>query len=168
MRKTTPVVPSAKIISPIINIHSKTHMTAFNSDRQCAVILDQQDKLSKYRDQFHLLPGQQREHKIYLCGNSLGLKPKQADAAVMNELDKWQNKAVDAYFDGKDAWLNYQHMVSHDLADLVGAKPLEVVMMNSLSVNLHLMLSSFYRPNKQRFKIILEKQAFPSDRYCTV
>ena len=103
---------------------------------------------------------------IYFCGNSLGLQPKSARAAINFELDYWEKYGVEGWFSGDKAWLSYHQALSELAAPIVGAKPSEVIVMNTLTVNLHLMMVSFYRPTKQRFKIIMEAGAFPSDQYA--
>jgi kynureninase len=102
----------------------------------------------------------------YFCGNSLGLMPHRARKAVIDTLDQWANLGVEGHFTGADAWMSYHAFLTTDLAGLVGAKPIEVVAMNSLSVNLHLLMCSFYRPSQTRFKILMEARAFPSDRHA--
>ena len=127
--------------------------------------LDQQDQLSRFRDDFHLL---QKDGKpvVYLCGNSLGLQPKSVKAAIDQELKDWAELGVEGHFNGKNPWMYYHHFLTEKAAKIVGAKPKEVVIMNNLSVNLHLMMVSFYRPTPQRYKIMMEVSAFPSDQYA--
>jgi kynureninase len=108
----------------------------------------------------------QRTDVHYFCGNSLGLMPWAAQTAVQDCLSQWSTHAVEAHFLGEHAWMNYHRLLTDDLACLVGAKAIEVVAMNSLSVNLHLLMRSFYQPSKTRFKILLEARAFPSDRHA--
>ncbi len=103
---------------------------------------------------------------LYLCGNSLGCMPRAAREAVEQELADWERQGVEAHLHGEHPWLPYHEEVRETGARLVGAKPGEVVMMNSLTVNLHLMMASFYRPAKKRFKIVIEDAAFPSDSYA--
>lgn len=127
---------------------------------------DAADHLASFRDQFHI-PKQKDGHEhIYFCGNSLGLQPKGVYAAIDVELEDWARLGVDAHFHGRFPWMPYHEFVREPLADLVGAQAPEVVAMNSLTVNLHLMLISFYRPTRARNKILIEKHAFPSDRYA--
>ena len=102
----------------------------------------------------------------YFCGNSLGLMPWAAQTAVQECLSQWSTHGVEAHFLGEHAWMNYHRLLTDDLARLVGAKAIEVVAMNSLSVNLHLLMRSFYQPSKTRFKILMEARAFPSDRHA--
>lgn len=126
---------------------------------------DQADPLRGFRDEFCLPPHGHGE-QVYLCGNSLGLQPRATRQALLDELDDWGRLAVEAHFHGRHPWMPYHSFVRDNLATLVGALPGEVVAMNSLSVNLHLMLVSFYRPTPQRHAILLEKRAFPSDQYA--
>ncbi len=126
----------------------------------CARRLDGEDPLARFRDEFHLPPG------IYLCGNSLGLAPKSARAFVEEELEAWARLGVDGHFRGSHPWMPYHRLLREPMARVVGALPSEVVVMNSLSVNLHLLMASFYRPTAERFKILIEAGAFPSDRYA--
>ncbi|MDZ4668403.1 MAG: kynureninase [bacterium] len=127
--------------------------------------LDKQDSLAHFRNEFHLL---QKDGKqaIYLCGNSLGLQPKRAKAAINQELKDWAELGVDGHFNGQNPWMYYHHFLTEKAAKVVGAKPSEVVIMNNLTVNLHLMMVSFYRPTAQRYKIMMEATAFPSDQYA--
>ena len=137
----------------------------FKNTLAFAQSLDQNDPLSKFRSEF-LCPMHDGEKAIYFCGNSLGLQPKSARAAINFELDYWEKYGVEGWFSGDKAWLSYHQALSELVAPIVGAKPSEVIVMNTLTVNLHLMMVSFYRPTKQRFKIIMEAGAFPSDQYA--
>jgi kynureninase len=127
--------------------------------------LDSQDTLSHFRERFHI-PAPNGKPVIYFCGNSLGLQPKSAKAAIEQELEDWKNLGVEGHFQGKNPWFHYHKFLTEKAAKIVGGKPLEVVIMNNLTVNLHLMMVSFYRPTKERFKIITEAGAFPSDQYA--
>ncbi|HEX3895231.1 MAG TPA: kynureninase [Rudaea sp.] len=127
--------------------------------------MDEQDALAPFRDEF-LIPPHDNVEQVYFCGNSLGLQPKATRAALNGELDDWSALGVEAHFRGKHPWMPYHEEVRDHLAELVGAKPSEVVAMNSLTTNLHLMMVSFYRPTKERPAILIEKNAFPSDRYA--
>jgi kynureninase len=138
----------------------------FSVDEAFALDCDREDALRRFRNQFHIPIGPDGKPLIYLCGNSLGLMPKTARAAVEQELDAWATRAVDAHHAVDAPWYSYHELLREPLARLVGAKPHEVVAMNSLTVNLHLMLATFYRPNKSRFKILMEAPAFPSDTYA--
>jgi kynureninase len=137
----------------------------FQNTLAFAQSLDQTDPLSKFKDQF-ICPMHNGEKAIYFCGNSLGLQPKTLRDAVNFELDYWAQYGVEGWFTGKDAWLSYHKQLSDLAAPIVGAKPSEVIVMNTLTVNLHLLMVSFYRPTKRRFKIIMEAGAFPSDQYA--
>lgn len=127
--------------------------------------LDQQDPLASFRNEFHLL---QKDGKpvIYLCGNSLGLQPKKVREAIDQELKDWAELGVEGHFDGQNPWMYYHHFLTEKAAKVVGAKPSEVVVMNNLTANLHLMMVSFYRPTPTRYKIMMEVSAFPSDQYA--
>ncbi len=135
------------------------------SEEKHAHALDEQDALAPFRDEF-LIPPHGDGEQVYFCGNSLGLQPKATRAALNDELDDWSALGVEAHFRGKHPWMPYHEEVRDHLAELVGAKPTEVVAMNSLTTNLHLMMVSFYRPTKERPAILIEKGAFPSDRYA--
>jgi kynureninase len=127
--------------------------------------LDAKDELSAFRAAYHI-PQHHGEAAIYLCGNSLGLQPKDTAKALEEELTQWKEKAVEGWFTGNRPWLAYHHYLQAPLAGVVGAEPDEVIVMNTLTVNLHLLLVSFYRPTTERFKIIMEAGAFPSDQYA--
>jgi len=127
--------------------------------------LDQKDPLKSYREQFHF-PQHNGKDVIYLCGNSLGLQPKSIKNALLAELDQWKTYGVEGHFKGDMPWMYYHKFLTQQSANLVGAKSEEVVVMNTLTTNLHLMMVSFYRPTKERFKIIMEGGAFPSDQYA--
>lgn len=131
-----------------------------------AAVLDAADPLAGFRDRFHLPPGPDGSPAAYFCGNSLGLMPRAARGLVEQELQDWGRLAVDAHFRGKTPWYDYHETVREPLGRLVGAHPHEVVAMNSLTVNLHLMMASFYRPRGERRKILIEATAFPSDAYA--
>lgn len=137
----------------------------FRARAEFAAQLDQQDSLAHYRDKFHI-PRHADGEEIYLCGNSLGLQPKTAARYLREELEDWQRLAVKAHFAGRRPWMPYHELFAERSARLVGADPQEVVNMNSLSVNLHLMMVSFYRPTAERHRILIERGAFPSDRYA--
>ena len=140
-------------------------MTQMRADQAFAVELDRLDPLKGYRSRFHI-PQHEGRDEIYLCGNSLGLQPRDTQRYVQEELEDWQRFAVKGHFAGRRPWMPYHEQFTEKTARLVGAKPLEVVNMNSLTVNLHLMMVSFYRPTPQRHKIVIERGAFPSDRYA--
>jgi kynureninase len=127
--------------------------------------LDAADPLRDFRDRFHI-PRHDGAETAYFCGNSLGLQPKGARAHVDEVMDKWARDAVEGHFLGPAPWMPYHALVRDGLAEVVGAQPAEVVAMNSLTVNLHLMMVSFFRPDAQRNVILMEAGAFPSDRHA--
>lgn len=127
--------------------------------------MDRNDPLSSYRKKF-LIPKHNGKPSVYFVGNSLGLQPKETKKYVNEELEDWGNLAVEGHFDGRRPWMHYHKFSKKALAKIVGAKPAEVVAMNQLTVNLHLMMVSFFRPSKERFKIIIEAGAFSSDQYA--
>ncbi|HEX2585370.1 MAG TPA: kynureninase [Steroidobacteraceae bacterium] len=137
----------------------------FSTERGFATQLDNSDPLALFRKQFHI-PVRNGVEQTYLCGHSLGLQPKRTAELINEELTQWQRRAVDGHFEGPRPWLSYHELLTPGLSELTGAQAPEVVAMNSLSVNLHLMLISFYQPTKQRYKIVIEDSAFPSDRYA--
>lgn len=131
--------------------------------------LDGEDNLRDFRNEFIFPPapaGSGRDTTIYLCGNSLGLQPKGLEKHIQTQLQKWSEQGVEAHFEQPTPWLTIDDIVQESMARLVGANPSEVVVMNSLTTNLHLMMSAFYKPTAQRFKIITEKRAFPSDTHA--
>ena len=127
--------------------------------------LDLKDSLSSFRDKF-IFPQHDGDNALYFTGNSLGLQPKSALDAIRTELDDWRELGVKGHFRARNPWMHYHELFSEHLAQIVGAKPSEVVAMNALTVNLHLLLISFYNPQGSRRKIICEAKAFPSDRYA--
>lgn len=126
---------------------------------------DTEDPLNRFRGQFHI-PKHKGKDSIYFTGNSLGLQPKSTRKYIEEELKAWEEYGVEGHFEGKRPWMYYHKFSKEQLAKLVGANPEEVVSMNNLTSNLHLMMISFYRPTKKRFKIITEVGAFPSDQYA--
>lgn len=150
--------------------------SVFESSFNYAQQLDQQDELKSFRDQFYLpqhisknaLTDQPSEPQdcIYFCGNSLGLQPKTVQQHLERELKHWQTHGVEGHFKGDMPWMYYHKFFSETSAQVVGAQPSEVVIMNTLTVNLHLMMVSFYQPTSTRYKIIMEAHAFPSDQYA--
>lgn len=126
---------------------------------------DKDDKLANFRNEF-LFPKHQNKNVIYLCGNSLGLQPKRTRKYIDQQLTNWEKYGVEGHFKSETPWMYYQKTTQESLAKLVGASASEVVAMNQLTVNLHLMMLSFYRPTKERYKIIVEGSAFPSDQYA--
>lgn len=137
----------------------------YENTRAFAQQLDQQDPLRAYRDRFHI-PQHNGHNAIYFCGNSLGLQPKTARAAIDRELMGWQNLGVEGWFTEPDPWLTIHKRCQQPLADIVGALPAEVVPMNNLTVNMHLMLTSFYQLSGQKTKILTIGGDFPSDQYA--
>jgi kynureninase len=140
-------------------------MIQFSNSLHFAKDMDAKDSLHPYRHQFYfpLLNGKQA---LYFTGNSLGLQPKTTQDAIITELEDWANFGVEGHFHARNPWYSYHELLNESAARIVGAKPLEVVMMNQLTVNLHLLMMSFYRPTGKRFKIICEAKAFPSDQYA--
>lgn len=138
----------------------------FEKGQAFAQRLVSEDPLAAFRDKFHIPSTAAGADTIYFCGNSLGLQPKIAADYVVAELEKWKEHGVKGHFEGDYPWMPYHEFLADDMAALVGAGPGEVVAMNSLTVNLHLMMVSFYRPGPRRYKILIEEQAFPSDRYA--
>ncbi|WP_266181262.1 kynureninase [Dyella humicola] len=126
---------------------------------------DAADPLRHFRDEFHIPPHEGRDSH-YFCGNSLGLQPRAVRPALNSELDYWGELGVEGHFKGRLPWMDYHEFVRDDLATVVGAQPAEVVAMNTLGVNLHLMMVSFYRPTPERHAILIEAGAFPTDRYA--
>ena len=136
-----------------------------NLSRAYALEADAKDPLAAFRNQF-FFPKHQGEPVAYFCGNSLGLQPVQTGHYLKEELDQWAQHGVEGHFNGTRPWFHYHKFLTEPTARLVGAKPLEVVVMNNLTVNLHLLMVSFYRPTAGRFKILMEAAAFPSDMYA--
>jgi kynureninase len=128
--------------------------------------MDAEDSLAEVRQRFHIPKTNSGADCIYLCGHSLGLQPKNAAVYVEQELRDWANLGVEGHFAGKSPWFTYHRLLTQQTAELVGAEPSEVVVMNSLTANLHLMMVSFYRPTPDRYKILVEGGAFPSDQYA--
>src|SRR5881296_3870192 len=138
----------------------------FSADEDFARQLDAEDLLRHFREKFHLPLGPDGGPLIYFAGNSLGLMPKAARPVVERELDDWAKRALDAHHAADTPWYSYHETLREPTARLVGAQPNEVICMNSLTVNLHLMMATFYRPTKSRFKVLMEEPAFPSDTYA--
>ena len=150
----------------LFNTFTDTKITTmtFQNTLEFAQQLDAQDKLSKYRNEF-IFPQHDGKNVIYFTGNSLGLQPKSAKKFVDEVMNDWANLAVEGHFYAEKPWWDYQERFAIPLSKIVGAKPSEVTVMNTLTVNLHLMMVSFYRPTPKRFKILCEAKAFPSDQY---
>lgn len=128
--------------------------------------MDKADPLAVYRTKFHIPKHTDGSDIIYFCGNSLGLQPKTAKDYINQELKDWAELGVEGHVHGKNPWLSYHELLTENMAKIVGAKPIEVVVMNTLTTNLHLMMVSFYQPTKERYKILIEGDAFPSDKYA--
>lgn len=137
----------------------------FENTIEFAQQLDANDSLKDFRNKFYI-PFINGKECIYFTGNSLGLQPKTTQDYVVNELEDWANFGVEGHFHSRNPWLSYHEILTEQLAAIIGALPQEVVSMNQLTVNLHLLMVSFYRPTKQRYKIICEAKAFPSDQYA--
>ncbi len=127
---------------------------------------DQNDALASYRNQFHIPKDKHGKDLIYMTGNSLGLQPKSVKDYIKQELEDWANWGVEGHTEAKHPWIHYHEFLTESMAKVVGAKPIEVVVMNTLTVNLHLMMVSFYQPTPTRYKILIEADAFPSDKYA--
>ncbi|NND52730.1 MAG: kynureninase [Flavobacteriaceae bacterium] len=127
---------------------------------------DQQDELAQYRNRFHLPKDEKGNELIYFCGNSLGLQPRSTKSYIDQELEDWANLGVEGHLEAKNPWLPYHEFLTESMSKLVGAKPIEVVVMNTLTANLHFMMVSFYQPTAKRYKILIESDAFPSDKYA--
>src|SRR5688500_9413854 len=128
--------------------------------------LDKSDPLRGFRERFHFPQTKDSIEPIYFTGNSLGLMPKTARPYVEQELSDWEDLAVEGHLHATNPWLPYHEFLTKQMAAVIGAKPIETVVMNSLTVNLHLLMVSFYRPTTERYKIVIEKGAFPSDQYA--
>ncbi len=141
-------------------------MENFEDNILFAKQLDEKDELSHLRSQFSFPKKEDGTNVIYFCGNSLGLQPKAAINAVQQEMNDWANLAVEAHFRGNTPWTKYNEYIAANMATIVGAKANEVVLMNTLTANLHAMMVSFYSPTKKRNKILIDYNPFPSDRYA--
>ena len=138
----------------------------YRPDAEFAKAMDAADPLREFRQRFHFPNSPAGGEAIYFTGNSLGLQPKTTRGFIEQELDDWASLAVEGHFRAKNPWLPYHEFLTEQMARVVGAKPIETVVMNSLTVNLHLMMVSFYRPKDKRTKIVIEGGAFPSDQYA--
>ncbi|GAA3772782.1 kynureninase [Corallibacter vietnamensis] len=141
-------------------------MSDYKTGLDFAKKLDQNDPLKTYRDKFLIPKDKDGNEMIYLCGNSLGLQPKTTKSYIDQELKDWANLGVEGHTDAKNPWLPYHEFLTENMAKVVGAKPIEVVTMNTLTANLHFMMVSFYKPTSKRYKIVIEADAFPSDKYA--
>lgn len=128
--------------------------------------MDQNDPLASYRNAFHIPKEDNGTNWLYFTGNSLGLQPKSTKLAIDQELNDWAKLGVEGHFEAKNPWMPYHEFLTESMAKIVGAKPIEVVVMNTLTTNLHLLMVSFYNPTPKRCKILIESDAFPSDRYA--
>lgn len=137
----------------------------YDTTHESALLLDQQDRLKGFRERF-IIPSENGKEKVYFLGNSLGLQPVAASVYIDKILKEWAKYGVEGFFEGSDPWYNLHDQLSGALAAIVGSEKEEIVVMNQLTVNLHLMLASFYRPSGKRRKIICESKAFPSDQYA--
>ena len=137
----------------------------FEFTQEFAQKLDDQDSLSSFRELFHY-PDLHESQTLYFAGNSLGLQPRSTREYLGIELDSWKELAVEGHFHGKNPWFHYHKFSKDSLAKLTGARPTEVVALNNLTSNLHFLMVSFYRPTADRFRIITESDAFPSDQYA--
>ena len=137
----------------------------FEATLEYAQALDKEDPLYNNRTRFHI-PQHGGKDCVYMCGNSLGLQPQSVKHLIQQELDDWAKYGVEGHFEAKNPWFSYHHLFSERLAKIVGANKNEVVATNTLTVNLHLLMVSFYRPKGKRYKIMMEAGAFPSDQYA--
>ncbi|MAB38153.1 MAG: kynureninase [Aequorivita sp.] len=138
----------------------------FQNSLEYAKKQDAEDALASFRNKFHIPKNTSGEALVYLCGNSLGLQPKITSKYIKEELADWANLGVEGHVEGKHPWLPYHEFLTENMAKIVGAKPSEVVVMNTLTTNLHLMMVSFFQPTKTKYKIVVESDAFPSDKYA--
>ena len=143
-------------------------MTApiYQLGEEFAATMDARDPLASFRHRFCLPKAKSGAECIYLCGHSLGLQPKTARSYLDQELQDWAGLGVEGHFHAKNPWMPYHRLLTEQTAAIIGAELSEVVVMNTLTVNLHLMMASFYRPTPQRHKILIERGAFPSDQYA--
>jgi kynureninase len=138
----------------------------FEATKSFAAELSSSGPLAAYRDRFHIPKNADGSDAVYLCGHSLGLQPKATRAYIEQEMKDWEQLGVEGHFHARNPWMPYHELLTASTARLVGALPNEVVVMNSLTVNLHLLMASFYRPTRERHKVLIEANAFPSDRYA--
>ena len=142
------------------------YLMTYQNSLDFAKQLDQEDPISYLRNEFHIPRDKKGKEWLYFTGNSLGLQPKITSKYIEQELHDWANFGVEGHFEAKNPWLSYHELLTDTMAKVVGAKPVEVVVMNTLTTNLHLLMVSFYQPSKTKYKIIIESDAFPSDRYA--
>jgi kynureninase len=141
-------------------------LSQYKSTLEFAKKLDSDDELKSYRNKFHIPKDVEGNELVYFTGNSLGLQPKTTKDYINQELEDWANLGVEGHMHAENPWMSYHEFLTQSMAKIVGAKPLEVVVMNTLTTNLHLMMVSFYKPTKKRYKILIEADAFPSDKYA--
>lgn len=141
-------------------------MNNFQATLAFAKEQDRLDPLQSFRQKFHIPKDTKGNELVYLCGNSLGLQPKNTQKYIQEELNDWAKHGVEGHTNAKHPWMPYHEFLTNSMAKIVGAKPQEVVMMNTLTTNLHLLMVSFYQPTKTKYKIIIESDAFPSDKYA--
>ncbi len=149
-------------------LYTKTKNTLgdYKSGLAYAIEQDRSDELSDYRALFHIPKDKDGNDWLYFTGNSLGLQPKATQDYLQQELDDWANYGVEGHFEAKNPWMPYHEFLTESMAAIVGAKPIEVVIMNTLTTNLHLLMVSFYQPTQTKYKIVIESDAFPSDKYA--
>mgnify|MGYP000135564440 FL=1 len=161
------IVKIFKLISQIIlYLRITIFLMTYQNTLAYAQQQDKEDQLSHLRNQFHIPKDKNGNDWLYFTGNSLGLQPKNTQKYIQQELNDWANYGVEGHFEAKNPWMPYHEFLTENMAKIVGAKPLEVVVMNTLTTNLHLLMVSFYQPTKKKYKIVIESDAFPSDRYA--
>ncbi|MET2985378.1 kynureninase [Aureibaculum conchae] len=141
-------------------------MSDFQLGLEYAHAQDKADELAAYRNQFHIPKDKAGNELIYFTGNSLGLQPKSTKSYIEKELKDWAELGVEGHTEGENPWLHYHEFLTENMAKIVGAKPIEVIVMNTLTANLHFMMVSFYKPTKTRYKILIEADTFPSDKFA--
>ena len=144
----------------------KSTLLKYQSNIHFALEQDKNDALASYRNQFYIPKDSHGNDCIYMVGNSLGLQPKKVQTYINEVLTDWATLGVEGHFHAKNPWTTYHELLGEHMAKVVGAKPIEVVVMNTLTANLHFMMASFYKPTKTRYKILIEADAFPSDKYA--
>lgn len=155
-----------KIHVLLLETGKNSNLDSYKLGLDFALELDKKDDLAPYRQQFYIPKDSNRNDLIYMTGNSLGLQPKSTKEYIDQELEDWANLGVEGHFKAKNPWLHYHECLTKKMANVVGAKPIEVIVMNTLTVNLHLLMISFYQPTKTRYKILIESDTFPSDRFA--
>ena len=165
MKKTLQRVLTS--LSSLLTIISRIDVQAepYQTTESFSLESDQKDPLGSLRELFYIPSNEEGKSLIYFCGHSLGLQPKKTSEMLQNELNAWAQLGVDGHFKADSPWYSYHELVRDSLAKLVGSQPQEVVAMNSLTVNLHLMMVSFYQPSPTRYKILMETPVFSSDTY---